>query len=90
MTRMAAIEIKKLIEKCLKERIVNIGLKFEKISDDDDLYELGAIDSYDVVDILSQIEKETGIAAQFDESGQDNFVLSINWFMSAFSEQKVD
>ncbi len=85
MARMASEEIRNFVIECLKQRQENTGLKIEEIADDEDLYELGAIDSYDVVDILSQIEKETGIAANLNESDEESFVLSIRWFVLAFS-----
>ena len=85
MARMASEEIRNFVIECLKQRQENTGLKIEEISDDEDLYELGAIDSYDVIDILSQIERETGIAANLNESDEESFVLSIRWFVLAFS-----
>ena len=87
MSATTKIEIRDLVISCLKQRLDGAGIDINNISDDDDLYDLGAIDSYDVVDILSQIEKETEITADLEDNEDKLFVLSINWFVSTFYKE---
>ena len=74
-----------LILELLEPKFANAQIDPQQVSPDDDLYEKGVVDSYDIVELLSEISEKTGIEADVAnaESGND-FVLSVSALSNLF------
>tara|TARA_B100000686_G_C16332092_1_gene733641 strand:- start:322 stop:570 length:249 start_codon:yes stop_codon:yes gene_type:complete len=81
--------LRSLIETQIEEKCKAVGADYTEIADNTNLYSEGIIDSFDVVEILTAIEEETGISADMTEDEGAEFVISINWFLERFAEKKL-
>ena len=75
--------VRKLIKDILAKNCEQTGVSLAGIGDDDDLYASGVIDSYGLVDLLVELEHQTGLGAEWqmalpDGDGTTPLVLSIN------------
>ena len=67
-------------------RGISVGI-VETIDPDSDLYELGILDSYDLIDLISTLEELTGknYGSTLD-TDDEAIIFSINFLTSFFSE----
>ena len=77
-------DVKAIIIDWLQPKLVEVGSNLESVSESQDLYELGAVDSLDFVELVYKIEKKTGIRANLDTFGDKRFVMSIKFLTQAF------
>ena len=77
-------DVKAIIIDWLQPKLVDVGSNLESVSDSQDLYELGAVDSFDFVELVAKIEEKTGIRANLDTIGDKRFVMSIEFLTQAF------
>ena len=81
--------IQVMVLELLKPKLADAQVKECTISLDDDLYELGIVDSYDVVELLSDITEKTGTEVDFsDLDSSKKFILSINSLSALFLRTK--
>lgn len=68
---------KKIIENDVKKIIK----KFRKVnfSLHDDLYKKGVVDSFDILNIIEELEKKFNLKLNFDE--EKNFIFSVNYIV---------
>jgi len=74
-----------LISELLEPKFADAQMKSDQVSPDDDLYETGIVDSYDIVELLTEISEKTGIDA--DIASADNvkeFTFSISSLSKLF------
>ena len=77
-------DVKAIIFDWLQPKLVEVGSNLESVSESQDLYELGAVDSLDFVELVYKIEKKTGIRANLDTFGDKKFAMSIEFLTQAF------
>ena len=77
-------DVKAIIIDWLQPKLVEVGSNLESISESQDLYELGAVDSFEFVELVAKIEEKTGIRANLDTIGDKRFVMSIKFLTQAF------
>ena len=77
-------DVKAIIIDWLQPKLVEVGSNLESVSESQDLYELGAVDSLDFVELVYKIEEKTGIRANLDTFGDKRFVMSIKFLTQAF------
>ena len=77
-------DVKAIIIDWLQPKLVEVGSNLESISESQDLYELGAVDSFNFVELVAKIEEKTGIRANLDTIGDKRFVMSIKFLTQAF------
>ena len=81
--------IQVMVLELLKPKLADAQVKECTISLDDDLYELGIVDSYDVVELLSDITEKTGTEVDLsDIDSSKKFILSINSLSALFLRTK--
>ena len=72
-------ELRSMILELLAPKFAGVQLEAGQISPDEDLYEIGVVDSYDVVELLSEITQKTGIEADIgNASDVGKYILSVN------------
>lgn len=79
-----------LISELLEPKFADAQMKPDQVSLDDDLYETGIVDSYDIVELLTVISEKTGIDA--DITSADNgidFTFSINSLSKLFLQNEI-
>ena len=59
-----------LIAKLLHPKLVQAGISIEKIGLKDDLFNTGILDSYDTVELFTQLEAEIGVEIEFTDYDQ--------------------
>ena len=77
-------DVKAIIIDWLQPKLVEVGSNLESVSESQDLYELGAVDSLDFVELVYKIEKKTGIRANLDTFSDKRFAMSIEFLTQAF------
>ena len=77
-------DVKAIIIDWLQPKLVDVGSNLESVSESQDLYELGAVDSFDFVELVAKIEEKTGIRANLDTIGDKSFVMSIEILTQVF------
>ena len=77
-------DVKAIIIDWLQPKLVEVGSNLESVSESQDLYELGAVDSFDFVELVAKIEEKTGIRPNLDTIGDKRFVMSIKFLTQAF------
>jgi len=81
--------LREMILELLQPKLADAQVKASLMSLDDDLYELGIVDSYDVVELLSEITEKTGIEVDFGNAEDgDKFTLSVNSLSDLFLDGK--
>ena len=77
--------LRSLILELLGPKLADAQIESRLVSADDDLYEKGDLDSYDVAELLSDIAERTGIDADIDSAdGGGSFILSVNSISKLF------
>tara|TARA_Y100001968_G_scaffold287785_1_gene289492 strand:+ start:89 stop:358 length:270 start_codon:yes stop_codon:yes gene_type:complete len=77
--------LRSLILELLGPKLADAQIESRLVSADDDLYEKGVLDSYDVAELLSDIAERTGIDADIDSAdGGGSFILSVNSISKLF------
>ena len=85
MTDWSDENLRSLILELLGPKLANAQIEARLVSADDDLYEKGVVDSYDVVELLSDIAEITGIDADISSSDDgDSLILSVNSISKLF------
>lgn len=65
MSVLSEAGARSLVREILARHCERFGVSFENVGDDDDLYASGIIDSYGLVDLLSELESRTGAVIEF-------------------------
>lgn len=68
----------------LSPKLSVVGLDIADIGENQDLYELGAVDSFDIVEFVATVEEATDLKANFDAFSDTRFVLSISTLSRLF------
>ena len=85
MTDWSDETLRSLILELLGPKLADAQIEARLVSADDDLYENGVVDSYDVVELLSDIAEITGIDADIGNAdGGDSFILSVDSISKLF------
>ena len=74
-------KIRDILKKKVDNNISKLGLDIKSFNDDTEILKSGIIDSLDFVEILTSIEKETGIGSKKFLENETSFQISINWFL---------
>jgi acyl carrier protein len=83
-----------LIKDILSKNLEQAGVSVDEIDDDEDLYASGILDSYGLVDLLSEVEQKTGLEAEWhmaipDGASTDSpLVISVNGLSRALVKNK--
>lgn len=86
--------INTLIKDILSKNLAPAGVSLDEVGDDDDLYATGIIDSYGLVDLLSELEHKTGLEAEWHMAVPDGatadspLVISVNGLSRALVKGK--
>tara|TARA_B100000963_G_C22469434_1_gene599421 strand:- start:115 stop:363 length:249 start_codon:yes stop_codon:yes gene_type:complete len=75
------IKIKNIIKKKVNNNITKLGLEVKNFNDDTEILKSGIIDSLDFVELMTSIEKETGIKSKTFLENETSFNISVNWFI---------
>ena len=78
-------DIRSFILKWVTPKLDEVGVELNNISDTHDLYEIGALDSFDVVELMTAIEEQTGLKANINTADDEKFVISIKSLTQAFT-----
>ena len=85
MTDWSDETLRSLILELLGPKLADAQIVARLVSADEDLYEKGVVDSYDVVELLSDIAEITGIDADISSSDDsDSSILSVNSISKLF------
>ena len=78
-------KLQSLTIELLESKFSNAQINVQNISLDDDLYEKGVLDSYDVVELLSDISEKTGLEADLASTVPgETFSMTINTLSKLF------
>ena len=75
------IKIKNIIKEKVNDNITKLGLEVKNFNNDTEILKSGIIDSLDFVELITTIERETGITSKTFLENETNFNISINWFL---------
>ena len=75
------IKIKNIIKEKVNNNITKLGLEVKNFNNDTEILKSGIIDSLDFVELITTIERETGITSKTFLENETNFNISINWFL---------
>ncbi len=80
-------ELRSLVLKLLAPKFDRVGIDIGGFDLDKDLYESGIIDSFDLVELLADVEKATGLTARLTVDVDTNaLTLSINRIVQSLQE----
>ena len=81
-------QISQLIRTCLLPKFENCGINPNTIQNDTDLFATGILDSFDLIELLCEIEETTGLDANLvpeaEETPEAAITPSIDKLASAF------
>lgn len=78
-------ELTELMLATLQPKLQRAGLAAGTLGPDDDLYASGVIDSFDLVEVLADVEERTGLSARLViDPDAGAFTLSLRQLVQAF------
>ena len=84
MTNWNQENLQKLILNILEPKLQYANMNISDIGHNDDLLAIGVVDSFDVVEVLTELEHKTGITADMEGETDDDFTVSVEWFSNVF------
>ena len=78
-------ELRLMVEALIAAKCAAVGANYGEVTPNTNLFNEGIIDSFDVVELLTELEEKTGISAIMDEDEEEEFLISVNWFVKRFA-----
>lgn len=77
-------EIRDLILEFCEDKFTAVGVSSGEINDNSDLYELGVLDSFGIIELLAAIENRTGLIGNPSSDDSSGAVVSLASMCKAF------